>query len=115
MSFYGNLAATALKLLTKYGYEVTFTHVEQGAFDPDTLTTSDVTSTYTATIVKDEYSTLERQSSAIKQGDIKLICTHANFNVSDTVAIDGIDYRIMDVSPIKPAQTILAYELQVGR
>lgn len=115
MSFYTRLATTAVRLLTKYGVERTFTHTEPGTYDPDTNATGDTSSTYDAKVVKWDYSTFEKQSDAIQQGDIRLIGESASYYVDDTVTIDSIVYRIDSVEPIKPADTEVAVIIQLKR
>lgn len=115
MSFYSNMATTALRLLTKYGVQHTFTTYSVGAFDPNTGTRTETPSNYTAYAVKDVYTTLEKGSSAIKEGDIRLIAEAANYSIGDTLSLDSTTWRIMGVDPIKPGDTVVAYFLQIRK
>lgn len=116
MSLYPRLYNTALRLLQNYGVEYTFTHITPGAYDPATDTDAPGTSTdYTAYCVRDQYSVLEKADSSVEVGDISMIATVANFDVDDLVEIDSEDYRIVNVEPIKPGPTTLAYILQLRR
>lgn len=115
MSFYSNLAATAVRLLTKYGQSLTFTRYTKGSFDAGTGSRTETTSTFTAKSVKYPYTTLEKANSAIQEGDIRLISEVATFRIGDTVAIDSLNWRVMSVEPIDPGGTPVAYLLQVRR
>lgn len=119
MSIYTRLNATATRLVEKFGSELTFTRVTKGTFDPATGSSSgDTTQTYTANAVKDTFSQLERSDSSVEIGDIRLIAETATFGpyaVDDLVAIDGFSYRLVNVDPIKPGPTVVAYELQARK
>lgn len=115
MSFYTNMAATALRLLTKYGEELTFTTYSVGAYDPNTGTRTETPSNYTAKAVKETYGILEKANSAIKEGDIRLIAEASTYAVGDTVTVDSQVWRIMAVDPISPGDTDVAFFLQIRR
>lgn len=115
MSFYVGLAATALRLLTKYGAQYTFTTYTQGAYNVGTGTNSVTTSTYTKYAVKDTYSLFEQNNTAVQKGDLRLIAENGDYTVGDTVVIDSETWRIMSADPIKPAATGVAYVLQVRK
>ena len=116
MSFYGNLRDNvATKLITKYGALHTFTRSEPGAYDPASGTRPQALTTYTANMVKDSYNAFERGDSNIQVGDIKIIAEVATFEINDTVSVDSQDYRLVNVNPIKPGPTVVAYELQARK
>ena len=115
MTFYSRMNETATRMITKYGRVLTFTHIELGVYDPETGTSPETATTYTANIVKDEFSSFERNDSSIEVNDIKLIGEVASFAIDDTVSIESEDYRVVKVNPIKPGPTVVAYELQVRK
>lgn len=116
MSIYTRLAATAVRLIEKYGVEYTFTNVTQGAFDPATGSPASSTSTtYTAHAVRDEYSTFEKNNASVEVDDIKLIAEVASYTIDDTVSVDSEVYRVVSVDPIKPGATTVAYMLQLRK
>lgn len=115
MSFYPNLQATAVRLLTKYGQAYTFTAYAQGAYNPATGTNSITTSTYSKLGVKDSYSTFEKSNASIQAGDIRMIVEDGPYTIGDTVSIAGVDWRIMAADPVEPASTAVIYTLQLRR
>lgn len=118
MSVYARLNNTATRLIANYGRSFTFTRVTQGAYDPITGTAPETSSTFTANAVKDEFSSFERNDSSIQVDDIKLIAESSgsiDFKVDDLVEIEGLDYRLLRVNPIKPGASVVAYELQARK
>lgn len=112
---YSGFASTAARLIDKYGYLATFTKTIDGVYDPDTGSTSPTTSNYTAKIVKSTYSAYEQQNTAIERGDIKLIAEVADFEIGDTLVIDGDIYRIMMPEKVDKNGTPIYYKLQVRK
>ena len=115
MSLYTRLEATALSLLTRYGVQYTFTNYVQGVYDPTTGTNSVTTSTYDKYLVKDVYSLFEQNNTSVEQGDIRAIVESGTYTVGDTVVIDSVTWRIMDVAPIQPGSTNVANTLQLRK
>lgn len=107
---------TATRLIKKFGRRHTFTRVSYGAYDPATGTSAETESAFTAYAVKDDFSAFERNDSSIQIDDIKLIAEASGaFEVDDLIDIESQDYRIVRVNPIKPADVVVAYELQVRK
>lgn len=117
MSFYDEMADIALELITEFGASISFSRVTEGVYDPASgKTIGDAEEVFSVNCVKDTFSSFERSDSSIEVGDIKLIAaaTH-DFAVDDTATINGLDYKLVMVDPIKPANTVVAYELQARR
>lgn len=103
-------------LIQEFGKEYTFTHVEPGTYDPATgTTTGDVTTTFNAYAVRDNFTIADRTDSDIQQDDVKLIAEWASYAVDDTVSIDGESYRIINSMKVIPGDTGQIYELQVRK
>lgn len=115
MSFYDDMKTVATNLLTEFGQLHTFTSYAQGAYDPGTGTNTVTTSTYSKNAVKYPYNTVEKNNTAIEVGDIRLIAEFGDYSVGDTVTIDSVDWRIMDVEPITPGATNVANMIQLRR
>ena len=104
------------QLIADFGQQYTFTHIEPGAYNPATGTTSgDVTTTYTTYCVRDSFSNMDRQNSDIEQSDIKLIAEWADYQLDDTVSINGENYRIINPAKVIPGDTGMIFELQVRK
>lgn len=118
MSFYENLRdGTANTLITKYGRSFTFTRVTKGTYDPAIgSTTGDTSATFTSYAVKADFSAYERNDSSIQIDDVRLIAlASGGFLVDDFVTIEGEEYRLIKVDPIKPAAVVVAYKLQARK
>ena len=118
MSFYQHVRDnTATPLIAKYGRTFNFERVVKGAFDPATgQTIGDTVTTYTADAVKSKWTATERADSSIETNDIKLIAEAAGaYQVDDNVEIEGSSYKLVNVLPIKPGPTVVAYTLQARK
>lgn len=114
MAFYNDLQASAISILGDYGQTITFTRSTKGAFVPGTGVTKTDT-TYTSSLVVDEYTTLEKSGTAVESGDLKAISYSTTAPaIDDTAPINGDKYRVMAVSPISQG-TVIAYVIQLRR
>ena len=111
---YAALQVTTAALLTEYGQAITFTRSAKAAFVPGTGVVKTDT-TYSSTLVVDNYTALERTATAVESGDMKAISYSSTAPaIDDTATINGDKYRVMAVSPISQG-TVVAYELQLRR
>lgn len=116
MSFnYAPLASTASALLQKFGQQLTFTRTTRGAYNPVTGQASESTTTFTKYACIFDYSEADSGGLTIEAGDRRLLAEAGDYQVGDTVAIDGSIYRVMNVSISQPAATGLSATLQVRR
>lgn len=107
---------TANKLIQRFGRLHTFTRVTYGAYNPATGTSAETSTTFTAYAVKDEFSAFERNDGSIRIDDVKMIAeASGSFEVDDCVTIESQEYTLVRVNPIKPGDTVVAYELQVRK
>ena len=111
---YSALATTAQTLLQEYGRELTFTRPAAGAYNPVTNTTSGSSSNYAKYGAVFDYRAFE-VTGAVEVGDKRLICEAYEYEIGDTVSIDSVDYRVMDVMRKAPSATAVYYELRLRR
>ena len=115
---YTGLRATAERLITKYGRDITLkrdtTATGGTAHDPNITT-----ATYAAEGVLMDYKDKERDGTLITTRDKKLYISTKDLSVvplvSDRVTVVGIDHQIMDVKTLDPGGTTLVYMAQVRR
>tara|TARA_S200002703_G_scaffold132666_1_gene120541 strand:+ start:1785 stop:2135 length:351 start_codon:yes stop_codon:yes gene_type:complete len=112
---YTALQTSAGSLLQNFGRQLTFTRTTDGAYDPNTGTTSPTTSTFTKYGCVFEYSDSERGDQTIEEGDRRVLAEGHTYQVGDKVSLDSETYRIISVSNIQPAGTIVACNLQVRK
>jgi len=116
--FYTNLKNVALRLLTSKGQSLTFTRPVTSSFNPatgvDTPATPITYSGYGAAL---NYNKSEIDGDLIQIGDIRLLleATSTAVEMGDPVPIDSITYRVMNIRPLSPAGTVVAYELQLRK
>jgi len=103
MSFdYTGTKASAESLLKRFGASLTYTRETGTSYDPATGTTSSTTETYTADTVWTDFRRNEIDETLVKRGDARLLVAGAP-QIDDRVTKDGVEYRIIDTNPIKPA------------
>lgn len=112
---YTALQSSAGTLLQNFGRQLTFTRTTDGSYDPNTGTTSPTTANYTKYGCVFDYSDTERGDLAIEEGDRRVLAEGYTYQVGDTVSLDSEVYRIITVSNIQPAGTIVACNLQVRK
>lgn len=118
MSFdYAKSAASALKLITKFGASSTLTKRAEGSYDPATGTSSITETNYTVYAVLLNYKANETnaQGSLVTAKDRKVImqATTVTPDVSDTITVNSTVYRIVEVKTLTPAGTAVLHELRV--
>jgi len=116
MTFYTDLAAVALRLLTDKGQQVTFSRETTSSFDPGTGINTTTTSTITGYGAAFDYNKSEIDGTIVVKGDIRFLFEAGSApQQDDTVTIDSIGYRVMDVKKTSPAGTDVLYECQLRK
>lgn len=116
--FYENLAVIAARLLADKGQTVTFSRDNVSSFDPvlgqETLGTP---VTYSGDGASFGYNKSEVDGTIIQAGDIRFILEAVTTEPlpGDSVTIDSVVYRVMDVRKSAPAGTVTHYELQLRK
>ena len=118
MSFdYSKSAATALKLLTKFGGDVTLkrdtgdsTHPITGAITAGT----DASVTTTGLLVNYKNDAID--GTRIMSGDKQLILSNEQaVTMTDKPTINGENWSIVAIETVKPFDTIIIYKVQVRK
>lgn len=111
---YRRMRATATRLLTENGKTY---HLTRGGgtvrdqFGKE-VTTPAITATVTGVIT--EYSTREIDGSLIATGDKKLAATfETEVRIGDLIDIDGKKWRVVQPNPVKPADVLISYNIQL--
>ena len=115
MSFYTNMQATASRLLTKFGQDVTITYAALETYTVATQTNAKTTSTFTGKGVLVDYNTSEIDDETVLAKDRRLILesTSRAPMVDDTVTVNSTVYRVMAVEEVTPAATNVIYICQL--
>lgn len=118
MSFYSNLAAVATRLLTDKGQVAAFSRETGGSFNPTTGSYSGQTTTaFSGQAAAFDYNKSEIDGDLVQLGDVRLILEPIATAPApgDTVTVDSVVYRVMDVMASSPAGTITHYEVQLRK
>ncbi len=117
MSFYGNLQATARRLLVKYGQDVTLRKYTLGAYD---ATTSSQARTSVDTVLKgvifnvgDGVTQIKNELVKINDKKLLLDATGPVPTPKDYVIIGGSSWSILSINEINPGGTPVAYECHI--
>ncbi|MGO3563729.1 hypothetical protein SAMN04490192_3406 [Pseudomonas lundensis] len=124
-AFYDRMAATALRLIERFGLTATLSEVTPGEYDPVTgVETGGATLTQTGQLILLEYTSAEAgiinaSGSLVQQGDKKIMLAAKGLawppTLTTTILADGQTWTIVNVKSTNPAGTPLVYELHGRR
>lgn len=113
---YAHTAATSLKLLTRFGQNVTRRSYTVGTYDPATgaATTSTADTTRKGVLLDfGAGQTLER-GTLIQGGDKRLLLdADAAPDPQDHFIVGGIEYVIVSIGEVNPAGTPVLYDIHL--
>lgn len=117
MPFYDDMQAVATSLLTDKGQSLTFGRETSSGFNVPLGVNTTSSSTYTGYGVSTQYKRPEIDGTNIQIGDIKLILQKTTTVpiLGDTVTIDSLIYRVMNVESVSPAGTVVIYKIQLRK
>lgn len=114
---YAKSAATALRLLTKFGQAVTLRKQTAGAYDPATGTAAITTSDTTGNAAVLEFSNGERYQAGttIQEGDKKALLNAIAVTPApnDLLIVGSATWTILSIKTLAPAGTVVLYELHL--
>lgn len=108
---------TASTLIAKFGFSVTFTRPTAGqTFDPvDGSYSGGTPTTIVGNGVLTNFTDDETTNELIERGDKRLLFEAGNGapEIDDTVVINSVTYRVMDVQTIAPGNVDVIYKVQL--
>jgi len=111
---YRRMRATATRLLTENGKNYQLTRgggTVRDQFGKEAITPA---TTAVVTGVITEYSSREIDGSLIATGDKKLAATFETVvRIDDRIEIDGKKWRVVQPNPVKPADVLISYNIQL--
>lgn len=116
MPNYVKSRATALKMLTKFGQDVTRTIRTKGTYDPATGETSQSETTETRKGALLTFGRGEQyfNGSLIEISDKRLLVDgEGEVNAEDTFTVNGTEYHVVSIDELNPAGTRVFFDLQV--
>ena len=111
---YAPLASTATKMITEFGQAVTFTRNGNVTYDPTQGVSSSSQTTYDANLVLFAQITNEEVDNSLAFKDFPALAYSATPpKIGDTATINGENYRVIEITPVQPATTVIYYELRL--
>lgn len=117
MTFYADMAATALELLTEFGMSVTLQRTTGSSVDPITgeITAGTDASVITTGLIK-LYPDRMIDGTRILQGDREIVLSNEHVPLSsDKAVISDENWSIVDIKTISPAGTPVCFFVQVRK
>lgn len=121
-AFYDRMAATALRLISRFGSEQTLRDITPGSYDPVSgETTGDTPISQPAQLLLLDYTLQESgqqyaEGSEIRQGDKKIIIAAKGLAwppaLTTRIDVDGVLWQVVNVKEANPAGTPLVYFCQ---
>jgi len=115
---YASLEATALRLITDFGRDVSIVYKTDGTYDAATDTLSGNSETpVTVKAVVTLYIQKEIDGTLIKNGDKQMLIAASGVKMprSSDIVVDDCEYNIINVIEIKTGDTSMIYKIQVRR
>jgi hypothetical protein len=111
---YAATAATATRLLQRFGASATLKRQTTGAYDPATGTTPVTVAEIATTAAVFAYDQKYIDGTLVLQGDQRAYMTPGVMpKQGDVLAWQGRDWQVVAVKPIAPAGTPVVYEAQL--
>jgi hypothetical protein len=111
---YAATAATATRLLERFGAAATINRQTTGAYDPETGTAPVTTTTLATTAAVFAYDQKYIDGTLIKQGDQRAYCAPTNAPAQgDQLVWQGGTFEVIAVKPVSPAGVPVLYEAQI--
>lgn len=118
-AIYTRLAATAVRMLTKYGAPLQLSRTSGGAYNPETGAVEGAgTTVYPVTGAAFDYAQDDIDGTAIRQGDQRVyIAPDAALTpqTGDVIALHGADWAVVTSRPIQPTDKVVLHDVQVRR
>ncbi|EJA5988805.1 hypothetical protein OD507_005288 [Salmonella enterica] len=113
---YSRLKNRGTALIKKYGYSLSLVRPAKSGIDPatgDRLAGED-SLLYSVTGIDQQYRQSEIDGTLIKTGDKKILLTAETVPEQGDYLTDGLSrWNIITITPVKPANDVLLYSLQV--
>lgn len=111
---YANTAATALRLLTRFGASATIKRYAGTAYDPATGTTTPTYTDVATTAAVFDYDQKYIDGTLILVGDKRAYLAPAHVpKQGDKLAWQSVDYTVVAVKAVAPAGVVVLYEAQI--
>lgn len=119
MNFYDRMAATADRLLKKYGAPRELHRTTEDAYDPSTgVFNTGTDNVYSVFAAKFDYEQKDIDGTVIKTGDQRAYISPAATvtpQTGDKIEFDGVTWNVQASRPLAPATKIVLHDVQLRR
>lgn len=122
MSFYAEMSATALELLTEFGQTVTLKRVTPGTYNPATGTATPVVTTQSRKAAIFDYNDFRHgmqnpNGLVIEAGDRRcyMDANGVDPELDDQIIIGGVTWSIKNVKSINPSGVSVLHDIHIRR
>ena len=112
----------SVKLIEKFGKQITLRFVSAGAYDPDTLSSAITPTDQTVRAIIEQYRArfqMGETGSAVREGDRQAWIAAKGLTraptTADRVVIDSEEYEILNLDPVYSGDQVAIYALHVRR
>lgn len=111
---YNATAATAVRLLTRFGAACTLKRTTAGTYNPATGTSTPTVTSLTTTAAVFDYPQRYVDGTLIREGDKQCFCSPSVVpKQGDVLEWQGADYQVVMVKPVSPAGIPVLFEAQI--
>lgn len=116
MTFASRMATTATRLLTTYGTSISVSRTTSSAYDTATGSVTESSTSYTGVGNPDTFNFQEIDNVNVLSTDIKLLFKSDTAPlVGDSVSINSVVYRVLNVGIAIAQNTDILYTLQLRK
>lgn len=114
---YVELANHTKKLIAKYGKTLILRSYSAATYDPVTMTyVNGAAIDIQISAVEEAYKDYEIDGTQIRAGDMRFLASSAVVpTTSMKIVIDGAEWEIVKINPMRPGEVTLYYEIQARR
>jgi hypothetical protein len=112
--FSNDMYQIAVDLINQYGDDAVLEKIVLGTYNPSIGERPETITSYNTKVIQENFSYNDIQSGLIESGDqLVSISIDQPITPQDRIQIQGVDYNILDVSPISTQNKVVLYQLHV--
>ena len=112
---YTPLQQSATRLITKFGAAYAFERLADRGYDAESGKPITRRTVYTRNAVVVDFDRIEASQTTVQEGDIKLLAETDDYKIGDTVSVNDLPYRIVDISTIQGSLQVMAVYLHLRK
>ena len=114
MSFYDDMAAVSLELLTEFGQDITHRTYTTGTYDPATGLSVPATADTTRKGALFDIETTTLRGALVQVADKRLLVdASAAISLQDRFVVNSVEYAVVSLGEVSPAGTRVLFDMHV--